>query len=65
MIIRKKSLIDFKAGCFKICLKSKAPIVPVILIDSYKPYNSWKIGEIKTEVHYLKPIVFDEYTTNC
>ena len=31
------------------------------LIDSYKPYNSWDIGEIKTQVYYLKPILFDEY----
>ena len=58
---KKNSLIDFKPGCFKICLKSKVPIVPVVLIDSYKPYNSWKIGEITTQVHYLKPILYDEY----
>ena len=58
---KKNTLIDFKAGCFKICLKSKVPIVPVALIDSYKPYNSWEVGEIKTQVHYLKPIQFDEY----
>ena len=42
-------------------MKSKAPIVPVVLIDSYKPYNSWRIGKIKTQVHYLKPILFNEY----
>ena len=58
---KKNSLIDFKPGCFKICLKSKVPIVPVVLIDSYKPYNSWKMGEITTQVHYLKPILYDEY----
>jgi len=58
---KKNNLIDFKAGCFKICLKSKVPIVPVVLIDSYKPYNSWEIGEIKTHIYYLKPILFEEY----
>lgn len=58
---KKNKLIDFKAGCFKICLKSKVPIIPVALIDSYKPYNSWQLGDMKTEVHYLKPITFDEY----
>ena len=58
---KKNSLYEFKAGCFKICLKSKVPIVPVALIDSYKPYNSWEKGEIKTQVHFLKPILFDEY----
>ena len=58
---KKNSLIEFKSGCFKICLKSKVPIVPVVLIDSYKPYNSWDVGKIKTQVHYLKPILYDEY----
>ena len=58
---KKNSLIEFKAGCFKICLKSKVPIVPVVLIDSYKPYNSMDTGKIKTQVHYLKPIFFEEY----
>jgi len=57
----KNELLEFKSGCFKICLKSKVPIVPVVLIDSYKPYNSWEIGELKTQVHYLKPILFDKY----
>ena len=58
---KRNSLIEFKSGCFKICLKSKVPIVPVVLIDSYKPFNSWEIGKVKTQVHYLKPIFFDEY----
>ena len=58
---KRNNLIDFKAGCFKICLKSKVPIVPVVLLDSYKPYNSWDTGEIRTYVYYLKPILFDEY----
>ena len=58
---QKNKLLEFKSGCFKICLKSKVPIIPVVLIDSYKPYNSWKIGKIKTQVHYLKPILFEEY----
>ncbi len=57
----KNELLEFKSGCFKICLKSKVPIVPVVLIDSYKPYNSWKFGKINTQVHYLKPISFEEY----
>lgn len=58
---KKNGLFDFKAGCFKICLKSKVPIVPVVLIDSYKPYNSWDFGELKSYVYYLDPIFFDEY----
>lgn len=58
---KKNGLWDFKAGCFKISLKSKTPIVPVVLYDSYKPYNSWNFGPVKTQVHFLKPIFYDEY----
>ena len=52
---------DFKAGSFKIALKTKAPIVPVALIDSYKVFNSFTLGPVTTQVHYLKPILFEEY----
>lgn len=58
---KKNGLIEFKAGCFKISLKTKTPIVPVVLIDSYKVYNSWDVGEIKTQVHFLNPIYWEEY----
>lgn len=57
----KNVVEDFKAGSFKIALKSKAPIVPVALIDSYKVFNSFHFGPITTYVHYLKPILFEEY----
>lgn len=52
---------EFKAGCFKIALKSKAPIVPVALIDSYKVFNSYNIGKVETQVHYLKPLYYEDY----
>lgn len=52
---------DFKPGCFKIALKSKAPIIPVALIDSYRVFNSYAIGPVTTQVHYLAPIFFEQY----
>lgn len=58
---KKNSLGDFKAGCFKIGLKSKAPIVPVALIDSYKVYNSWQLAPVTTQVYFLEPIYYEEY----
>ncbi len=59
----KNILQDFKSGCFKIALKSKAPIVPVALIDSYKVFDSYHIGPVTTQVHYLEPILYEEYKT--
>lgn len=57
----RNNVCDFKAGSFKIALKSKAPIIPVALIDSYKVFNSFTLGPVTTQVHYLKPIFYDEY----
>lgn len=57
----RNKVYDFKAGSFKIALKSKAPIVPIALIDSYKVFNSFHLGPITTYVHYLEPIYYDEY----
>lgn len=57
----RNKVCDFKAGSFKIALKSKAPIVPIALIDSYKVFNSFHLGPITTYVYYLEPITYEEY----
>ncbi len=52
---------EFLPGAFKVALKSKAPIVPVALIDSYKPFELNSLKPVVTQVHFLKPIVYEEY----
>lgn len=54
-------LWDFKPGCFKAAVKAGVPIVPVALVDSYKLYNSRQITPVKTQVHFLEPIWYEEY----
>lgn len=58
---QKNRVGEFKPGCFKIVLKSRVPIVPVALIDSYKVFNSWHWGKVITQVHFLEPIYYEEY----
>ena len=58
---KKNTLMHFKSGCFKVNLKSKAPIVPVVLIDSYKVYGTEELGKVITEVHFLEPMYYDEF----
>lgn len=58
---KHNSLWEFKPGCFKAATKAKVPIVPTVLVDSYKVYNSWYLGPVKTQVHFLKPIPWEEY----
>ena len=52
---------EFKPGSFKCALNAKAPMVPVALIDSYKPFNSFAIGKIVTKVIFLEPLYYDDY----
>ena len=58
---QKNTLGDFKPGCFRIPLRSQTPIVPVVLYDSYKVFNSWQLTPVTTQVHFLEPICYEEY----
>lgn len=57
----RNTLSTFKAGSFKCAVKAKAPIVPVALIDSYKVFNRLTLGKVTTQVHFLKPLYYEEY----
>ena len=55
------TLQDFKPGSFKSATKAKVPVVPVCLIDTYKPFNSLSIKPVSNKVIFLKPIMPKEY----
>ncbi|MBO5371778.1 MAG: 1-acyl-sn-glycerol-3-phosphate acyltransferase [Lachnospiraceae bacterium] len=57
----KNRVEAFKAGSFKSAVKAKVPIVPVAIIDSYKVFNSFYMGKVTTQVHYLKPLYYEDY----
>ena len=52
---------EFKGGSFKAATKVKCPIVPVALIDSFKPFDSHSLKPVEVQVHYLEPLYYDEY----
>ena len=52
---------DFKGGSFKAATKVKCPIVPVALIDSFKPFDTKSIEQVTVQVHYLEPLLYEEY----
>lgn len=54
-------LLDFKGGSFKAATKAKCPIVPVAMIDSFKPFDTGTTEHVKVQVHFLEPILYDEY----
>lgn len=52
---------DFKGGSFKAATKAKCPIVPVALIDSFKPFDTKSIKQVNVQVHILEPMLYEEY----
>lgn len=52
---------EFKGGTFKIATKTKCPIVPVAMIDCFKVFDNNTIKKETAQIHYLKPIYYDEY----
>lgn len=55
------NLQEFKAGSFKVSMRSKTPIVPVAIVDSYVPYSYNSLRRVTTQVHYLEPIEYEDY----
>lgn len=53
--------LEFKGGSFKAATKSKCPIVPVALIDTYKAFDTGSTDRLDVQVHFLPPLYYEEY----
>lgn len=51
----------FKGGSFKSATKAGCPIVPVALIDSFKPFDINSTKAVTVQVHFLTPLYFESY----
>lgn len=59
---KKGNLVqDFKGGSFKAAMRAKCPIIPVAVIDAFKPFDTHSIEKVKVQVHYLKPLYYEQY----
>ena len=52
---------EFKGGSFKAATKAKCPIVPVALIDAFKPFDIDKVDPVTVQGHFLKPLYYEDY----
>ena len=52
---------EFKGGSFKAAMKARCPIVPVALIDSFKPFDTKSLEKVTVQVHILESIPYEEY----
>ncbi len=52
---------QFHSGSFRCATRSKCPIVPVALVDSFKVLDQKGSKPVTVQIHYLKPICWEEY----
>jgi 1-acyl-sn-glycerol-3-phosphate acyltransferase len=57
----QNQLLEFKGGSFKCATKSRCPIVPVALLDTYKVMDTNSIKPVTVQVHFLPPLYYEEY----
>ena len=51
----------FKHGSFRCATKTGCTIVPVALVDCFKPMDQPGHEQVTVQVHYLPPIYAEEY----
>lgn len=54
-------MLDFHAGSFKCAIKTGCPVLPVALIDSFKVLDQKGCKPVTVQIHYLEPILYEEY----
>lgn len=52
---------EFHGGSFRCALKAKCPIVPIAFVDSFKVLDQKGCKPVSVQIHYLKPIFYEEY----
>ena len=52
---------EFHGGSFRAALKAQCPIVPLCYIDSFKVLDQKGSKKVSVQMHYLKPIPYEEY----
>lgn len=54
-------MLEFHGGSFKCATKSKCPILPFALLNSYKVLDEKGCKPVNVQLHYLEPIYYEEY----
>ena len=52
---------EFHGGSFRCAVKTKCPIIPIALVDSFRVLDQKGSKPIRVQIHYLQPIEYEEY----
>ena len=55
------NLLEFHNGSFRCATKSRCAVIPVALVDCYKVLDQKGSKPVTVQIHYLKPILYEEY----
>lgn len=54
-------LLEFHNGSFRCAVKTKCPVIPIALVDCYKVLDQKGSKPVTVQIHYLEPILHEEY----
>ena len=54
-------LLEFHGGSFKCALIANCPFVPIAFVDSFKVLDQKGCKPVTVQIHYLEPIMYEEY----
>ncbi len=54
-------MLEFHGGSFRCATKSKCPVLPIALVDSFKVLDQKGSKPVTIQLHYLEPIYYEEY----
>lgn len=54
-------MLEFHGGSFRCAIKAKCPVVPMAFINSFKVLDEKGSRPVTVQLHYLKPILYEEY----
>ena len=55
------TMLEFHGGSFRCATKSKCPVVPIALVDSFKVLDQKGSKPVSVQRHNLEPIFYEEY----
>ena len=58
---KDNAMLEFHHGSFRCAVRSKCPVVPFAVVDSFKVLDQKGSKPVTVQIHYLPPIPYEEY----
>ena len=52
---------EFHGGSFRCAIKAKCPVIPMVLIDSFRVLDGKGSKQVVVQLHYLEPIPYEQF----